>query len=75
MAKLDPLKILECQLGVDFERDTFPVVLDKLSASGMTTFRLNWKPDMVVCMAFEAEGIKRLNDALDVYLETLDQAP
>lgn len=74
MVNLDPLKILECQLGVDFAHDTFPVVLEKLAASGMTTFRLNWKPDVAVCIAFNAAGSRALNKALDSYLEKLEQS-
>lgn len=72
MVNLDTLKILECQCGVDFAQDTFPVVLEKLAASGMTTFRLNWTPDIAICMAFDASGSKALNNALDDYLKTLE---
>lgn len=74
MAKLDPVKILECQLDIDFEHDAFPVVVEKLAASGMTTFRLNWKPDVAMCVAFGEEAGKALNNALDGYLEKLEQS-
>lgn len=74
MVNFDTLKILECQLGIDFEHDTFPVVLEKLAASGMTAFRLNWTPDIALCMVFDASGSKALNDALDVYLNDLERS-
>ena len=74
MEKLDPLKFLECQLDIDFEHEAFPQVIEKLATSGMTTFRLNWQPDVAICRAFDEEGSKMLNDALDGYLEKLENS-
>ncbi len=74
MTKLVPLKLLECQLGIDFEHEAFLVVIEKLAASGMTTFRLNWQPDLTICMAFDDKAIKMLNDALDDYLVKLENS-
>ena len=74
MEKLDPLKFLECQLGIDFEHEAFPVVIEKLAASGMTSFRLNWKTDVTICMAFDEDASKMLNDALDCYLLKLENS-
>ena len=74
MEKLDPLKFLECQLDIDFEHEAFPVVIEKLAASGMNTFRLNWQPDVTICMAFDEDACKMLNDALDGYLVKLENS-
>lgn len=74
MEKLDPLKFLECQLDIDFEHEAFPVVIEKLAASGMNTFRLNLQPDLTICMAFDEEASKMLNDSLDGYLLKLENS-
>ena len=74
MEKLDPLKFLDCQLGIDFEHEAFPVVIEKLAASGMTTFRLTWQPDVTICMAFDEDGCRALNKALDGFLEKLENS-
>ncbi len=74
MTKLVPLKLLECQLGIDFEHEAFSVVIEKLAVSGMTTFRLNLQPDVSICMAFDEEVSKMLNDALDSYLVKLENS-
>lgn len=74
MERNDTLRILGQQIGVDLERDTFMAVLAKLSSSGMTSFRLNWTPNVTVCMAFERDGCQALNRALDNYLEQLEQS-
>ena len=74
MEKLDPLKFLECQLDIDFEHEAFPQVIEKLAASGMTAFRMNWQPDVTICMAFDEDASKMLNDALDCYLLKLENS-
>ncbi len=74
MEKLNPFRLLECQLDIDFEHEAFPVVIEKLATSGMTIFRLNWLSDVSICIAFEAESSKILNDALDGYLEKLENS-
>ena len=72
MVNFSVLDSLNNLYGIDFEKDSFPAVLEKLAASGMTSFRLNWRPDVVVCVAFTVEGGKALNGALDGYLEKLE---
>ena len=74
MEKLDPLKFLECQLDIDFEHESFLAIIDKLAASGMTAFLLNWKLDVTICMAFDDETSKVLNDTLDAYLDKLENS-
>lgn len=73
MPEQTSLKILGHQLGIDFEQDPLPVIIDKLAESDVATFRLSLKPGILMCLVFEAEGCKRINDALDAYLQALDK--
>lgn len=73
MANFDSLKFLEAALDIDFEKDPFPAVIDKLASARMTSFRLNWKPDVMLCVVFEENMCKAMNKALDVCLKELEE--
>ena len=68
MDTLASQKFLECQLDIDFEHEAFLVVIEKLESSGMTTFRLNWQRNVTMCMGFDEDASKMLNEAMDGYL-------
>ena len=69
-----PMNVLKELYGVDFEKEPFISALEKLEKRGLTSFRLNLRPDVTVCAVFTKEGGKALNDALDGYLEKLENS-
>lgn len=72
MNRLEPIKTLGYSLDIDFENESFSVVMEKLTNSGMCTFWLNFKPDVTLCMISGAEACKEMRSALDRYLNTLE---
>ncbi|MDE5832019.1 MAG: phosphoadenosine phosphosulfate reductase family protein, partial [Desulfovibrio sp.] len=73
MVKIDALKILEYQLDVNFEYDSFLNGIDKLAASGMIVIRMNLRPDLAIFVSFDSRSCEYLHKALDSYLDKLDQ--
>ena len=69
MKRLDPYETMFAAMDIDPRKDTFIETLDKLEASGHSTFRVIPKPGCVVCVIFNQDAAKAVNDALEAWFD------